>query len=139
MWEFHLFDRIIGNPPYIRRKNLESEPKEEPAKMCANMLDNEDFESFSLNYIEIEWFERNEFLECSDAYYANLFKATPKSLYINWAAALQIQFFVSSLDQSFGGTRKIWCREYLRNFVESASRRCEKMKRDYITPFLGYL
>lgn len=31
------------------------------------------------------------------------------------------------------------CKENLRNFVESASRRCEKMKRDYITPFLGYL
>ncbi len=109
------------------------------AKMCANMLDNEDFESFSLNYIEIEWIEKNEFLECSNAYYANLFKATPKSLYINWAAALQIQFFVSSLDQSFGGTRKIWCQEYLRNFVESALRRCEKTRRDYITPFLKYL
>ena len=30
-------------------------------------------------------------------------------------------------------------KENLRNFVESVSRRCEKMKHDYITPFLGYL
>lgn len=31
------------------------------------------------------------------------------------------------------------CKENFQNFVESASRRCEKMKRDYITPFLRYL
>lgn len=70
------------------------------------MLDNEDFETFSLNYIEIEWFERNEFLECSDAYYANLFKATPKSLYINWAAALQIHFLSLRWTSRLAGREK---------------------------------
>ncbi|PCH78404.1 MAG: hypothetical protein COB98_00450 [Flavobacteriaceae bacterium] len=35
---------------------------------------------------------------------------------------MQLQFHVSSLDQSFRGTREEWAREYLKYFVESAKK-----------------
>ncbi len=109
------------------------------AKTCACMLDNEEFDTIGINYVEIDWQEQGDFLKCTDAHYANLFKANPSTLYINWAAAMQIQFHVADLDQSWKGTLAQWAKEYIRVFVNSAQRRCDKMKEEYITPFLKYI
>lgn len=109
------------------------------AKTCACMLDNGEFDTIGINYIEIDWQEQQDFLHCCDAHYANLFKANPAALYINWAAAMQIQFHVVDLDQSWNGTLEQWAREYIRTFVKSAQRRCDKMREEYITPFLKYI
>lgn len=78
-------------------------------------------------------------MRCENAYWKDLFKCDPKHLYINWAAALQIQFHVSELDQSFCGTQREWAQEYLRIFVDGAKRRCNKMMEDYVLPFSKYL
>ena len=109
------------------------------AKMCAYMIDNEEYDKIGINYIEVDWKENDGKLECTNAHYANLFKATPNSLYINWAAAMQIQFHVSELDQSFNGSMEEWDRAYIKVFVDSAKNRCKKMEDEYITPFLKYI
>ena len=49
------------------------------------------------------------------------------------------QYFTTAPIADFMVSLISGCKENLRNFVESASRRCEKMKHDYITPFLGCL
>lgn len=110
------------------------------AKTCANMIDNNEFDNINLNYIEIDWvIENNELLRCTNAHHASLFKSNPETLYINWAAAMQIQFHVCDLDQSYNGTIEKWARHYIKAFVNSAQSRCEKMKENYINPFLKYI
>ena len=111
------------------------------AQMCARMIDNDDYDIFQLHYIEVDWIEdqENGVLQCTKATHGELFKATPSTLYINWAAAMQIQFHVSDLDQAWHGTMNEWCIEYLRCFVQSAQERCAKMEELYIRPFLKYI
>lgn len=109
------------------------------AKACANMIDNEEFCNLGIDYIEIDWIEKGDKLICNNAYYADLFKANPHALYINWAAAMQIQFHVEDLDQTWNGTRKEWAIEYIKVFVESARHRVKKMEETYIIPFLKYI
>lgn len=111
------------------------------AKMCALMIDNADFASFGIKYIEIDWIEDKTkgTLRCEDVHYADLFKANPSSLYINWTAATQLQFYVSELDQNWTGTMEQWARQYIRHFVDSAKEHCDKMIKKYVTAFEKYL
>lgn len=109
------------------------------AKTCAYMIDNEEYDNISIDYVEIDWVEDNDVLRCVDAHHGDLFKAQPETLYINWAAAMQLQFHVCDLDQSWKGTREEWARHYIKIFVQSAEARCQKMRDDYITPFLKYI
>ncbi len=109
------------------------------AKMCALMIDNEEFDNINIDYVEIDWKEQGDILKCTDAHHGNLFLANPDTLYINWAAAMQIQFHVCDLDQNWKATMEEWSRNYLRIFVTSAEARCRKMRDTYVTPFLKYL
>lgn len=109
------------------------------AQACALMIDNNDFNSVAIHYVEIEWLEKSKYLECTNASWVNLFKSEPSLLYINWAAAMQIQFHVSELNQSFCGDMKEWSKAYIGHFVKSAETRCEMMCKKYIIPFRKYL
>lgn len=110
------------------------------AKTCANMIDNKEFDKIGVKYVEIDWLEdKNNSLKCIDAHYGDLFKSDPNKLYINWAAAMQIQFHVCDLDQSWIGTMEEWTKGYIKAFVSSAEKRCDRMKEEYITPFLKYI
>lgn len=109
------------------------------AQACARMIDNEEYDAIGIKYIEIDWMEQGDTLRCIGAHYGDLFKARPETLYINWAAAMQIQFHVSDLDQTWRGGREQWARKYLAHFVESARHRCRRMEELYINPFLPYL
>lgn len=109
------------------------------AQTCARMIDNEEYESIGIKYIEIDWLETDDTLRCTGAHFGDLFKAKPETLYINWVAALQIQFHVRDLDQTCTADREQWARKYLAHFVESARHRCRRMEETYITPFLPYL
>lgn len=109
------------------------------AQACALMIDNQDFNSVGIDYLEVEWVVEGDVLRCVNAHWRDLFKADPHSLYINWAAAMQIQFHVSALNQSFTGTRQNWAKEYLRAFVASAERRCDRMYQTYVVPFKKYI
>ena len=109
------------------------------AQLCAIMIDNKEYSDLSINYFEIDWLLEEDKLVCKDAHFVNIFKSTPENLYINWAAAMQIQFHVSDLDQTFKGTIEDWAEAYLKVFVASAERRCRTMYERYVAPFKKYL
>ncbi|MBP3483057.1 MAG: HincII family type II restriction endonuclease [Alistipes sp.] len=109
------------------------------AQMCAIILDNQDFDTVGINYVEVDWLPKEDKLVCTQAHYGNLFKATPNTLYINWAAAMQIQFHVSELDQTYTGTLEEWAKAYLKMFVASAEHRCDIMYKKYVKPFKKYV
>lgn len=108
------------------------------AEMCKSMIENDEFDDFSLNYLEINWLESEDGLECVGNCYKDLFKTNPSDLYINWAAALQIQFHVSDLSQDFKGNQEKWCRLYLDHFVKSAKHRINEMSRKMVKPYELY-
>jgi len=109
------------------------------AQLCAKMIDNSEFENFTINYFEIDWeLEANKLL-CKDAHFGCLFNANPADLYINWAAAMQIQFHVCDLDQTFKGTREQWAKEYLKHFVTQAKKRSNDMIKKFVKPFEKYI
>ncbi|MBT9145831.1 MAG: Type-2 restriction enzyme HincII [candidate division WS2 bacterium] len=108
------------------------------AQMCAYMIDNDDFNTFDIIYVEVDWKVDRQYLKCTNAVVREMFKADPATLYINWAAALQIQFHVCDLDQSYSG-QKNWCYDYLRYFVKSTYKRTVKMKKQFAEPFEKYV
>ena len=109
------------------------------AQVCAKMLDNQEFDNFAINYFEIDWLLDNDKLVCQDTHLGCLFKAQPSDLYINWAAAMQIQFHVRDLDQSFNGTMESWAKSYLKHFVTQAKKRADDMIKKFVKPFEKYI
>lgn len=109
------------------------------AQVCAKMIENKEFNDFTINYFEIDWLLDNDKLVCYDTHFACLFKAQPGNLYINWAAAMQIQFHVSDLDQSFSGSMESWAKSYLKHFVAQAKKRAEDMITKFVIPFEKYI
>ena len=135
---FELIDVKTRNvSKYAQAPNIISSYK--VAQMCAVIIDNKDYNNIDINYIEIDWQPKSDKLVCVEAHYANLFKATPSMLYINWTSGMQIQFHVSDLDQTYTGTLEEWAKEYLRVFIASAERRCEIMYKKFVTPFKKYI
>lgn len=103
------------------------------AEMCKLAIENNEFDKFDIKYIGIDWqLEGNE-LVCKKAYVKDLFKTTPnkKNLYINWAAALQIQFHVEELAQDYNKDFKNWCFDYLKHFNAGVEERAKYMIKEY--------
>lgn len=92
-------------------------------------------DSIQIKYIELDWILEGDSLVCKEVFIADLFKEKPENLYINWAAAMQLQFHVSNLEQDFSGTNKEWCLEYLKKFALSAKKRSNDMIEQYVKPF----
>ncbi len=109
------------------------------AQLCAKMIDNNDYDILTINYFEVDWLLENDKLVCKDAHYKNLFKAIPEKLYINWAAAMQLQFHVSDVNQDFKWTMQEWAKEYLTNFVKQAKKRSDDMITKFVKPFEKYI
>ena len=109
------------------------------AQLCAIMLDNKEFDDLSINYFEVDWLLEEDKLVCKNAHFVSLFKSVPENLYINWAAAMQIQFHVCNLDQEFNGTIEEWCKSYLKHFVTQVYRRSNYMIEKYAKPFEKYI
>ena len=114
------------------------------AQVCAKMLDNKagddsQFDNFSINYFEVDWTLESDRLVCKDAHFANLFKCNPSHLYINWAAAMQLQFHVCDLDQNFESGNEEWAKAFLKHFVNQAKRRASDMIRKFVEPFEKYI
>jgi hypothetical protein len=109
------------------------------AKMCKLMIDHKDFDAFDILYIGIDWIKKENTLECKEVFIRELFKSNPADLYINWAAATQVQFHVNRLSQSYAGDREAWVKAFLKHFVDSALHRCETMKKNYIEPYNSYI
>lgn len=106
------------------------------AKMSKLMIENDDYDSHDIFYFEVKWKLDGDYLVCTECSFKNLFKTKPQNLYINWAAALQVQFHVSQLKQDFEGTKAEWCGEYLKTFTSQAERRIQKMKNEFVDQFL---
>lgn len=109
------------------------------ANMCAFMIDSNNYSSHDITYIELSWELKRDKLICSTVEIRELFKANPNQLYINWAAAMQIQFHVARLKKNYTRHVKNWCREYLLTFTNQAQLRADKMVRDFVEPFKKYL
>lgn len=111
------------------------------ARMCAIMIDNDEYDIIGIDYIGVDWSEdkSGDYLTCQNARHVDLFKVTPSELYINWSAGLQIQFHLDCIDQSWKGTNKEWAVAYLRHFVEKAQTRVDAMRGTFIEPFLKYI
>ncbi|MDZ7896778.1 MAG: HincII family type II restriction endonuclease [Arcicella sp.] len=114
------------------------------AQVCAKMLDNKagddsQFDDFSINYFEVDWLLEGDKLVCRDAHFVNLFKCNPANLYINWAAAMQIQFHVCDLEQTFEGNLEDWAKSYLKHFVNQAKKRSNDMITKFVKPFEKYI
>ncbi len=109
------------------------------AQVCAKMIDNNEFANFTINYFEVDWILESDKLICKNAHYANLFKCNPSNLYINWAAAMQLQFHVCDLDQDFEGNLENWVKKYLHHFVKQAIQRADYMITKFVQPFEKYI
>lgn len=135
---FNIFDvktansALKGQPP-----NIISAYK--VAQMCASMLSTGDFSSHDITYIGIDWKLEGEDLVCTEVHIKELFKTNPQRLYINWAAAMQIQFYVKDLNQDYKGTVEEWCREFLETFTMQAEARADTMLKKFVLPFRNIL
>ena len=109
------------------------------AQLCKIMLDNQEFDRLSINYFEIDWVLEDTKLVCKQAHFAELFKSTPKELYVNWAAAMQIQFHVCDLSQDYKLTPKDWTVSFLKHFVRKVYKRSNYMIKKYAEPFEKYI
>ncbi len=109
------------------------------AQLCATMIDNQEFNNLSINYFEIDWELQTDLLVCKDAHHISLFNTTPENLYINWAAAMQIQFHVCDVEENFSGTVEEWTKAYLKHYVAQVYRRSQYMIDKYAKPFEKYI
>lgn len=109
------------------------------AQVCAKMIDNNEFSNFNINYFEIDWLLENDKLVCKNAHFVNLFKSNPADLYINWAAAMQIQFHVCDLQQNFETNNEEWAKAYIKHFVSQAKKRSTDMIKKFVKPFEKYI
>lgn len=109
------------------------------AQVCAKMLDNREFNNFTINYFEIDWELDNQKLVCKDAHFVDLFKCDPNKLYINWAVAMQLQFHVCDLDQEFESGMEEWAKVYLKHFISQAKKRASDMITRFVKPFEKYI
>lgn len=109
------------------------------ANLCKLILESKDFSSLNIIYIGVSWDLKGSELECKNIAIRELFKTNPSKLYINWAAALQIQFHVERLGQDYKGSIENWCKDYLSNFVKQAQHRVGIMKKIFIDPFIRFI
>ena len=119
----------LGQPP-----NIISSYK--LAKACKNIIQMNEYDILDIIYIGIHWELSDNQLICKKSYWKELFKSEPSNLYINHAAALQIQFHVDDLDQSFKGSQEDWCRSFLNHYLESYGKRINRIKKKFIEPFI---
>lgn len=105
------------------------------ANLCNLLSKDEHLNNLTINYFEIDWKLVGNELVCHDSHFACLFKSNPRNLYINWAAAMQIQFHVCDLDQTFDGTIHDWAKLYLDYFIECVYKRSKYMINKFAKPF----
>lgn len=80
---------------------------------------------FDIVYVGVSWTLDGQSLRGNEISVVSLFKMDPK-LYINWAAAEQIQFHPHLAEQDYSASREEWAKEFLAHFVDSLDRRIGK-------------
>jgi len=109
------------------------------ARVCEMMIKNNSFDDFEIVYIGVGWVLKKEALRCKEICIKELFKTSPDNLYVNWAAAMQIQFHVKRLDQRYDKSIKFWCRDYLKSFIKQAKNRSDTMTKKFVSPFKKFI
>jgi type II restriction enzyme len=109
------------------------------ASMCKEMIESNNYSSHDFTYIQVDWKKEGDSLEATSLWISELFKSDPEELYINWAAAMQIQFHVSALGQDYRGDIREWCLGFIRTFVSSAQGRVTTMEEKFVEPFQALL
>lgn len=81
--------------------------------------------NFDIVYVAVSWSPSSTQLVCGSVRPISMFKIS-KPLYINWAAAQQVQFHPLTVDQDFKGNREEWALNFLENFCRSLEGRISK-------------
>ena len=109
------------------------------AELCKILLNAQEFNCLDIYYLSIDWVEKDQMIHAVNCHFVDLFKINPQNLYINWAAAMQIQFHPSKVLQDYQGNKQQWAQEYLHIFTQSAQLRIINMQKKFIDPFLAYV
>ena len=108
------------------------------ANLCKSMLDHDETDSLRISYVGVDWVDEGTVLRCVKIHITEMMSIPPELLYINFTAALQIQFHPSGAPQDFTGSNEDWCKGYLRHYTESYDKRTAKFGKTRVDPFRGY-
>lgn len=67
-------------------------------------------------YVGVKWEAGETAITCKETKVIHLFKVPPEDIYINWAAAMQIQFTPFAVKQSYTGDVGSWARAFLNTY-----------------------
>ena len=109
------------------------------AKLCKGIIEHGEASNVKITYVGVDWLDQGANLECVDAHVTEMMKIPPEELYINFTAALQIQFHVDEVPQTFNLGNEEWARRFLQHYIRSWERRKEKFEKDNVLPFLELL
>lgn len=138
-------DKILNfNSPLVSFVDVKSQnsskKSQAPNIISANKLINASEEiiedgnrvDFEILYMGVKFHEdeiNNQKLLIADNWaVVDLFKIDPEALYINWSAALQIQFHPFNVDQSYTGTHKEWLMSFVKFYIKSLEKRTFKQQ-----------
>jgi type II restriction enzyme len=94
------------------------------AKACKQGLQEGSIE-FDIVYVSVKFDPATSTLDCTEVRTVSIFKvASP--LYINWAAAEQVQFVPHKVDQDYQDSKEHWARAFLQTFCDSLERKIGK-------------
>lgn len=100
---------------------------EKVANACRICLEEKElFLPFDIAYIGIKWSATRKRLVCDEVSVKSLIRIPPNELYINWAAARQIQFHPFDADQSYKKSGIEWAKEFIKIFCDQLEGRIKK-------------
>lgn len=111
-------DKAAQPPNIISAKKL--------ASACRTTLESEDFLPFRFVYVAVRWSASPTFLTCTDLRVVSLTRIEMGDLYINWAAATQLQFHPFEVSQTYSGGGLEWARDFLEAFCKQYRSRISK-------------
>lgn len=96
------------------------------ANFCRAALEFEDRLAFRIFYVAIKWQASKSRLTCCDTRVVSLTRIAPASLYINWAAARQIQFHPFDAPQTYRRDELEWAHDFLSVYCNQLEKRISK-------------
>ncbi|MDR2703208.1 MAG: HincII family type II restriction endonuclease [Cellulomonadaceae bacterium] len=100
------------------------------AKVAEIVLSKNLIPNFELIYVEIGFDPTPTELICTQVRTIDMFKIPLDNIYINWAAATQIQFHPFTVDQSYSHTPRQWLIGFLRAYFLQLGRRLSKQQKE---------
>ena len=94
------------------------------AKACKQGLEEGSIE-FDIVYVSVRFDPAAATLDCTEVRTVSIFKVAAP-LYINWAAAEQVQFVPHEVDQNYRDSKDQWARAFIETFCDSLERKIGK-------------